>query len=229
MIEAILCVASLSLCYTVTCYGIDECIGSCWCTRDSKYKDSTLHIQAERTQIQWMRPSLDCCFHGDYNIMAFRICINRFWLVGGKAIILIGFPLLHVYSWCQSSAVVANYHTDKRLYSFHEISMSCTNITKYTVRVLDRHPSEKCSELIHSICPTSMISYQSQWDRACLATEGTWQGGSCMQIWCTGSFSPIHHLNVSLGANFVEYRSRQTKFHIAIKHPDDIVFFWCSF
>ena len=66
-------------------------------------------------------------------------------------------------------------------------------------------------------------------DNACLVIEGTWQGGSCMQIWWTGTFSPVHHLYVSLGANFVEYRSRQRKFHIAIKHPDDIVFFWCSF
>ena len=130
MIEAILCAASLFLCYTATCYGIDECIGSCWCMGDSKYKDHNLHNLAERTQIQWRRwPSLGCCFHEDYNIMAFRIFINRFWLGGDKAIILTGFPLLHMYSWCQSSAVDANYHTDKRLYSFHEISMSCTNIT----------------------------------------------------------------------------------------------------
>ena len=84
MLEAILCAASLSLCYTATCYGIYECIGSCWCMGDSKYKDSTLHIQAERAQIQWRRPLLGCCFHEDYNIMAFRICINRFWLVCGK-------------------------------------------------------------------------------------------------------------------------------------------------
>ena len=27
----------------------------------------------------------------------------------------------------------------------------------------------------------------------CLVTEGTWQWGSCMQIWCTGCISPIHH------------------------------------
>ena len=66
----------------------------------------------------------------DYNIMARRICINRFWLVGNKAIILIDFPLLYMYRWCQSSAVDANWHTDKRLCSFHEISMSCTNIAK---------------------------------------------------------------------------------------------------
>ena len=225
MIEAVLCAASLSLCYTATFYGIHKCIGSCM--GDSKYTDSTLHIQAEQTQIQWRRPLLGCCFHEDYNIMASRISINRFWLVGSKAIILIGFPRLHMYSRCQSSSVDADYHTDKRLYSFHEISMSCTNITKYTV--LDRNPSEKCSDLIYSICPTSMISYQSQWHSACLATEGTWQRGSCMQIWCTGSFFPIHHRNVSLGANCVEYKSRQTKIHIAIKHPDNIVLFWCSF
>ena len=229
MIEAVLCAASLSLCYSATCYRIDECITSCWCMRVSKYKDPTLHIQAERTQIQWRQPSLGCCFHEDYNIMAFRICIHRFCLVGDKAVIPIVSPLLHMDNWCQSSAVDANYHTEKILYSFHEISMSCTSITKYTVRVLDRHPSEKSSELIHSICSTNMISYQSQRDSACLPTEGTWQGGSCIQIWCTVSFSPIHHLNVSLGANSIEYRSRQTKIHIAIKHLDDIVFFWCSF
>ena len=89
MIEAILCAASLSLCYTATCYNISGCIGSCWCMGDSKCKDSTLHIQAEQTQIQWKQPLLVCCFHDDYNIMARRICINRFWLAGGKAIILL--------------------------------------------------------------------------------------------------------------------------------------------
>ena len=149
MIETILFAASLSLCYTATCYGTDECIRSCWCIGDSKYKDSSLHIQAERTQIQWRRPSLGCCYHEDYNIMAFRICIKKFWLVGGKAIILIGFPLLHMYSWCQSSTVEFNYHTDKRLYSFHEISMSCTNITKYTKSWTDTLQKNVQSWYIH--------------------------------------------------------------------------------
>ena len=93
MIEAILCAASFSLCYTDTCYGSDECIGSCWCTGDSKYKDSTLHIEANRTQ---RRPSLGCCFHVENNMMAWRICINRFWLVDGKAIILIGFRRIYI-------------------------------------------------------------------------------------------------------------------------------------
>ena len=89
--EAILCAASLSLCYTATCYDISGCIGSCCCMGDSKCKDSTLHIQAKQTQIQWKQPWLVCCFHDVYNIMARRTCINRFWLAGGKAIILIGF------------------------------------------------------------------------------------------------------------------------------------------
>ena len=46
MIEVLLCAASISLCYTATCYGNDEYIGSCRCMGDSKYKDSALHIQA---------------------------------------------------------------------------------------------------------------------------------------------------------------------------------------
>ena len=78
--------AFLSATQPATCYGIDECITSCWRMGVSKYKDSTLHIQAERTQIQRRRPSLGCCFHEDYNLMAFRICIDMFWLI------LIGFP-----------------------------------------------------------------------------------------------------------------------------------------
>ena len=101
--EAILCTARLSLCYTATCYGIDECIGSCWCMGDSKYKDPILHIPTEYKQIQWRQHLLVCCFHEDYNIMACRVCINRRqnhypnW-----------FPLLHVYSCCQALAVDAN-------------------------------------------------------------------------------------------------------------------------
>ena len=93
MIEVILCAASLSLCYTATCYDISGCTGSCWSMGDSKCKAfSTLHIQAEQTQIQWKQPLLVCCFHDVYNIMARRICVSRFWLAGGKAVILIGFP-----------------------------------------------------------------------------------------------------------------------------------------
>ena len=94
--EAILCAASLSLCYTATCYDISGCIGSCCCMGDSKCKDSILHIQAKQTQIQWKQPLLVCCFHDVYNIMARMIYINRFWLAGGKAIILIGF-LFYTY------------------------------------------------------------------------------------------------------------------------------------
>ena len=196
---------------------------------DSKYKHSTLHIHAERTQIQWRWPSLGCCFHEDYNVMAFRICMNRFWLVGGKAIILIGFPLYICIVGANPLPWMPITTQTKYCTASMRSAMSCTNITKYTVRVLDRHPSETCSEPIHSICPTIMISYQNRCGSACPATEGTWQGASCMQFWSTGSCSPIHHLNVSLGANFVEYRSRQTKIHVIIQHLDDIVFFLCSF
>ena len=92
MIEVILCAASLSLCYTATCYDNSGCIGSCWCMGDSRCTASPLHIQAEQTQIQWKQPLLVCCFHDVYNIMARRICVNRFWLAGGKTIILIGSP-----------------------------------------------------------------------------------------------------------------------------------------
>ena len=65
-----------------------------------------------------------------------------------------------------------------------QISISCTIITKYTlnVTVLDKYPSEKCSELIHYLCPTSVLSYQSHWDNAWLATEGTWQWGFPQQF-----------------------------------------------
>ena len=159
--EAILCAASLSLCYTATCYDISGCIGSCCCMGDSKCKDSTLHIQSEQTQIQLKQPLLVCCFHDVYNIMARRICINRFWLAGGKAIILIGF-LFYTCIIGVNPQPWMPINTDKRVYSFHQISMSCTNTTKYTAQVLDRNPSEKCSELMHSLCPTSMLWYQSQ-------------------------------------------------------------------
>ena len=73
----ILCTARLSLCYTATCYGIDECIESCWCMGDSKCNDPILPIPAEHTQIQWRQLFLVCCFREDYNIMACRVCINR--------------------------------------------------------------------------------------------------------------------------------------------------------
>ena len=39
---------------------------------------------------------------------AWEIANTRFWLVGSKAIILIGFPLLYMFSYFQSSAVDAN-------------------------------------------------------------------------------------------------------------------------
>ena len=79
-------------------------------------------------------------------------------------------------------------HTHKRLYSFHQISMSCTNTTKYNAQVLDRNPSEKCSELIHSLCPTSMLWHQSQFLHANLMYRIP---------------LPVHLLNVTLYTNFV--------------------------
>ena len=82
-----LCAASISQCYTATYYGNDECIRPCVCMGDNKYKDSTLRIPVEQ--------SID-------------LCINRFWLDGGKGIILIGSPRLHMYSWCQACAADAS-------------------------------------------------------------------------------------------------------------------------
>ena len=156
MIEAILCAASLALCYTATCYDINGCIGSCWCMGDSKCKDSTLHIQPEQKQIQWKQLLLVCCFHDVYNTMARRI-----WLAGGKAIILIGFPFYTCILGVNPQPWMP-INTETKVYSFHQINMSCTYTTKYNAQVLDRNPSEKCSELIYSLCPTSMLWYQSQ-------------------------------------------------------------------
>ena len=157
---ATLCAASLSLCYTATCYDISGCIGSCCCMGDSKCKDSTLHIQAEQTQIQWKQSLLVCCFHDVYNTMARRICITRFWLAGGKAIILIGFLFytcivgVNPQPW-----MPINTQTNECIASIR--SAWVASIPPNTL-LLDRNPSEKCSELIHSLCPTSMLWYQSQ-------------------------------------------------------------------
>ena len=156
--EAILCAVSLSLCYTATCYDISGCIGSCCCMGDSKCKDSTLHIQAEQTQIQWKQPLLVCCFHDVYNIMARMICINRFWRAGGKAIILIGFLFyacivgVNPQPW-----MPINTQTNECI-----ASIRSTWVAPIPPNTLLRNPSEKCSELIHSLCPTSMLWHQSQ-------------------------------------------------------------------
>ena len=133
--EAILCAASLYLCYTATCYDISGCIGSCCCMGDSKGKDSILHIQAEQTQIQWKQPLLVCCFHDVYNIMAWRICINKFWLAGGKAIILIGFLFytcivgVNPQPWMpintQTKECIASIRIDQHeLHQYHQINCS---------------------------------------------------------------------------------------------------------
>ena len=222
------CKPEISLCYTNTCYGIDECIASCWCIGGSKNKDSTLHFQAERTQIQWRWPSLGCCFHEDCNIMAFRICINRFWLVGGKAIILIDFP----FYTCIVGANPLPWMLITTQTKYCTVSMRSAWVSPISPNAILKSWTDTLQKSVQSwYIPFALQVWyhiRSNEMSACLSTEGTWQGGSCIQIWCTGSFSPIHHLKVSLGANFVEYRSRQTKIHIAIKHLDDIVFFWCS-
>ena len=96
MIEVLLCVASISLCYTAT---LDP--AGAW------------EIASTRTPPFISKPDKHRSSGGgpaneDYNIMVCRICINRFWLVGSKATILNGFPLLYMYSWCQSSTMDAN-------------------------------------------------------------------------------------------------------------------------
>ena len=162
MIEGILCAASLSLCYTATCYDISGCIGSCWCMGDSKCKASTLHIQAEQTQIQWKQPLLVCCFHDVYNIIVRRICKNRFWLAGGKAFILIGFPFYTCIVGVNPQPWMPINTQTKECIASIRSAWVAPNTTKYTAQVLDRNPLEKCSELIHSLCPTTMLWYQSQ-------------------------------------------------------------------
>ena len=149
MIEATVCAASLSLCYTARCDGINECIGSWWCMGDSKCKDSTLHIRAEQTQLQWRQPLLVCGFHEDYNRMACGICTKVSVLLVAKPLPQLAFPFYTcIVGVNPRPGMLIDTVTDKRLYCFRPIRMSCTNITKYIVRVLDRHPSEKCPELI---------------------------------------------------------------------------------
>ena len=76
--------------------------------------------------------------------LACRICSKDSDLLVAKPLSQLVFPLytcivgVNPRPWMLIDTV-----TDKRLYCFHQIRMSCTNITKYTVRVLDKHPSEK--------------------------------------------------------------------------------------
>ena len=152
LIEAILCAATLSLCYTATCYDIFECIGSCWCMRHSKYKDSTLHIQAEWTQIQWRRPSLVCCFHEDYHKM------TCWW----QSHYPNWFPLSHMYSWCQPRLLML-FNAQKtvelpwdqdELHQYQQIHCSGPGQT----------PFRKMFRTDTFPLPTRMISYQNQLD-----------------------------------------------------------------
>ena len=78
------------------------------------------------------------------------------------------------------------------------------------------------ADTFHLAYKSDIISEQPM--SACLAPEGTRQGGSCLEIWCTRSCSHIHHLNVSLSANFVECRVGRQK---SIS-PKSILMILCS-
>ena len=70
------------------------------------------------------------------NLMDRRICIYRFWLAGGKAIILIGF-LFYTCIVGFNPQPWMPINTQTKVYSFHQITMSCTNTTKYTAQVME--------------------------------------------------------------------------------------------
>ena len=81
-----------------------------------------------RAQNQCRRPLLVCCFREDYNIMACRICLNRFWLDGGKAIILIDFPfntctiVVNPPLWMPINAQKEDCTSDQyELHQYHQI------------------------------------------------------------------------------------------------------------
>ena len=136
MIEVILCAASLSLCYTATCYDISGCIGSCWCTGDSKCKFHPSYPSRTNTnpvEAAFTGLLLPWCLQHNGSKDMHKQVLTCWW----QSHYPNWFPLLYMYSWCQMDA-------------------------KYTAQILDRNPSEKCSELIHSLCPTSMLWYQSQ-------------------------------------------------------------------
>ena len=96
MIEVLLCAASISLCYTAT-------LGPAGAWEIASTRTPPFISKPDKHRSSGGGPANE-----DYNIMVCRICINRFWLVGSKATILNGFPLLYMYSWCQSSTVDAN-------------------------------------------------------------------------------------------------------------------------
>ena len=142
----------------------------------SKYKDSILHIPAQHTQIQWRQPLLVCCFLEDYNIyglqdMHKQMAKSLSWLVFPFHLCIIVFKL-----WLWMPINTQTKDCTASLRSAWVAPVSPTTL----LGVLDRNPSEKFAELIRYLCLTSMISHQSQWDTACLATEGTWQWGFCM-------------------------------------------------
>ena len=95
--------------------------------------------------------------------------------------------------------------------SMRSAPLNCTTITKITCSSPGQTPFRKVFRADAFSFPYKydIISEQMR----CLATEGTWQWSSCMQIWCTGCIFPIHHLNDSPGANCFRistWASRQT-------------------
>ena len=174
MIEAKLCAASLSLCYTATCYDIFECIGPCWSMRDSKYKDSTLHIQAEWTQIQWRRPALVCCFHEDYHIM------TSWW----QSHYPNWFPLYtcivgaNPRLWMPFNAQTKDCRASSR--SGWVASISANTLFGSWTDTLQKSVQNWYIPFAYK---NDIISEPMR--SACLETNGTWQWGSWMQIWCT--------------------------------------------
>ena len=107
MIEVILCVASLSLCYTATCYDISGCIGPAgtweiasvrlppFISKPNKHKSSG-------SSLCWFAAFM-CLQHNGSKDMRKQI-LTCWW----QSHYPNWFPLLYMYSWCQSSAVDAN-------------------------------------------------------------------------------------------------------------------------
>ena len=107
MIEVILCAASLSLCYTATCYDISGCIGSCWYMGDSKCKASTFISKPNKHKssgscLCWFAAFMSLQHNGSKDM---RKQVLTCWWQSHYPNWL---PLLYMYSWCQSSAVDAN-------------------------------------------------------------------------------------------------------------------------
>ena len=128
----------------------------------------------------------------DYNIMACRICINRFWLVFPFYTCIVG---VNHRPWMPIDTQTKDYAASMR--------------SAWVAPISPNKLLESWTDTLQKSIQSWQFPLPYKYDiisepMRCLATEGTWQWGSCMQIWCTGCTSPIHHLNVSPGANFVD-------------------------